>query len=77
MFESLEERRKFATITVTTAADSIVPNDGGVSLREAITAMNAGNAKKESDESLSVLLSNPINASITDAIGIGTIRNDD
>ncbi len=32
-----------ATITVTTTADDITPNDGSVSLREAITAINAGN----------------------------------
>jgi len=32
-----------ATITVTTTADDLTPNDGGVSLREAITAINAGN----------------------------------
>jgi CSLREA domain-containing protein len=32
-----------ATITVTTTADDITPNDGSVSLREAITAVNAGN----------------------------------
>lgn len=31
-----------ATITVTTTADDITPNDGSVSLREAITAVNAG-----------------------------------
>jgi len=32
-----------ATITVTTIADDLTPNDGSVSLREAITAINAGN----------------------------------
>jgi hypothetical protein len=32
-----------ATIRVTTATDDVIPNDGGVSLREAITAINAGN----------------------------------
>jgi CSLREA domain-containing protein len=32
-----------ATITVTTAADDLTPNDGTVSLREAMTAVNAGN----------------------------------
>ena len=31
-----------ATITVTTTADTVVANDGSVTLREAITAMNAG-----------------------------------
>src|SRR3954447_22985616 len=32
-----------ATLTVTTIVDDATPNDGSVSLREAITAMNAGN----------------------------------
>ncbi|MFL6519998.1 MAG: hypothetical protein ACJ8NS_07240 [Chthoniobacterales bacterium] len=32
-----------ATITVTTTLDDITPNNGSVSLREAITAINAGN----------------------------------
>jgi CSLREA domain-containing protein len=32
-----------ATLTVTTTADGLTPNDGSVSLREAITAINAGN----------------------------------
>src|SRR5713101_4902505 len=32
-----------AVLTVTTTADDIIPNDGSVSLREAITASNAGN----------------------------------
>ncbi|HXH38651.1 MAG TPA: CSLREA domain-containing protein [Thermoanaerobaculia bacterium] len=31
-----------ATITVTTTSDDLTPNDGSVSLREAITAINAG-----------------------------------
>jgi CSLREA domain-containing protein len=41
--ERLEDRLAPATITVTTTADDIIPNDGSVSLREAITAINAGN----------------------------------
>lgn len=32
-----------ATITVTTVSNDVTPNDGSVSLREAITAINAGN----------------------------------
>jgi hypothetical protein len=32
-----------ATVTVTTVGDDITPNDGSVSLREAITSINAGN----------------------------------
>jgi CSLREA domain-containing protein len=41
--EALEDRSTPATITVTTAVDDLTPNDGTVSLREAITAVNAGN----------------------------------
>ncbi len=41
--ESMETRRLFAVITVTTATDSVIPNDGFVSLREAISAINTGN----------------------------------
>lgn len=42
-FEVLEDRSVPATITVTTAIDDISPNNGSVSLREAILAINAGN----------------------------------
>src|SRR5713101_6003706 len=41
--EQLEDRLMPAVLTVTTVADDITPNDGSVSLREAITAINAGN----------------------------------
>jgi CSLREA domain-containing protein len=41
--ELLESRLSPAVITVTTTADDLTPNDGSVSLREAITAINAGN----------------------------------
>ena len=41
--ESLEIRRLLATITVTSIADTITPDDGAVTLREAITVINAGN----------------------------------
>jgi len=40
--EPLEVRRLLAVITVTTSADDLTPGDGTVSLREAITALNAG-----------------------------------
>jgi streptogramin lyase len=43
LFEQLEQRQLLAIVTVTTAQDDITPNDGSVSLREAITAVNAGN----------------------------------
>src|SRR5205085_5264084 len=41
--ELLEGRLAPADVTVTTAADDLTPNDGSVSLREAITTINAGN----------------------------------
>jgi CSLREA domain-containing protein len=41
--ELLEDRTAPAVITVNTAIDDLTPNDGTVSLREAITAINAGN----------------------------------
>jgi uncharacterized repeat protein (TIGR01451 family)/CSLREA domain-containing protein len=41
--EPLENRSLLATITVTTTVDDLTPNDKSVSLREAITAVNAGN----------------------------------
>ena len=41
--EQLENRLAPAVITVTTTADDIASGDGSVSLREAITAVNAGN----------------------------------
>src|SRR5581483_7925843 len=47
--EALEPRRLFATITVTTTADDVTPGDGSVSLREAITAINAGNDLGDAD----------------------------
>ena len=42
MQSRLWKRRLLATITVTSTADSVIPNDGAVTLREAITAINAG-----------------------------------
>src|SRR5437867_2363973 len=41
--EPLEQRRLLAAITVNTTDDDLIPNDGNVSLREAITAINVGN----------------------------------
>src|SRR5215468_2752424 len=38
-----------ATIVVTTTADDNTPNDGSVSLREAIQAMNNGSAGADTD----------------------------
>jgi CSLREA domain-containing protein len=48
-FEVLEDRSVPATITVTTAIDDISPNNGSVSLREAILAINAGNDLGDAD----------------------------
>src|SRR5207302_2438564 len=49
LLEQLEDRLAPAIITVTTTADDITPNDGSVSLREAITAINAGNTLGDPD----------------------------
>ena len=47
--ELLEHRLAPATIMVTTAADDNTPNDGSVSLREAIQAINNGSAGTDLD----------------------------
>lgn len=47
--EALEVRRLLAAITVTTSNDDLTPGDGSVSLREAITAINAGNDLGDTD----------------------------
>ncbi|HEV3447946.1 MAG TPA: hypothetical protein VG099_25130, partial [Gemmataceae bacterium] len=47
--ELQESRLAPATITVTTTSDDITPNDGSVSLREAIAAINAGNTLGDPD----------------------------
>ncbi len=47
--ELLENRLAPAVIMVTTAADDNTPNDGSVSLREAIQAINAGSAGADLD----------------------------
>src|SRR5437764_118045 len=49
LLEALEDRLAPAVITVTTAADDLTPHDGTVSLREAITAINAGNDLRDPD----------------------------
>src|SRR5947208_2701136 len=41
--EFLEHRLAPAVVTVTSTADTLVPSDGAVTLREAISAVNAGN----------------------------------
>jgi CSLREA domain-containing protein len=47
--EWLEDRLAPAVVTVTTAADDNTPNDGSVSLREAIQAINNGSAGGDTD----------------------------
>src|SRR3954470_10796623 len=47
--DPLEPRRLFATVTVTANVDDLTPNNGSVSLREAITAINAGNSLGDPD----------------------------
>jgi len=53
-----------ATITVNTASDDIIPNDGSVSLREAITAMNAGANLGDPD----IIAQNPGTFGVNDTI---------
>lgn len=42
-----------------------------------VTVSIAGDAIDEEDETLSLLLSNPTNATIADGVGVGTLRDDD
>jgi hypothetical protein len=60
----LETRTAPAVITVTTGDDDITRNDGWVSLREAITAMNAGNDLGDPD----IQRQNPVNFGSSDKI---------
>src|SRR5207247_10127957 len=62
--DALEMRMLLATITVTSVADDLTPNDGSVSLREAITSINAGNDLGDP----SISLQNPGTFGINDTI---------
>lgn len=53
-----------ATITVTSTADDVIPNDGSVSLREALAATNAGNNLGDPD----IIVQNPGTFGVGDAI---------
>lgn len=53
-----------AVITVTTAADDLIPNDGTVSLREAIIAINNGNNLGDPD----IIAQNPGTFGVNDTI---------
>src|SRR5216683_266940 len=62
--EVLENRLAPAVITVTTSADDITPNDGSVSLREAIVSINAGNDLGDPD----ITAQNPGTFGVNDTI---------
>jgi len=64
--EPLETRRLLATVTVTGAGDTIVA-DGGVTLREAIAAINAGNDLGNAD----ITSQNPGTFGTNDTINFG------
>jgi CSLREA domain-containing protein len=70
MVEVLEDRRLLATLTVTTTADDLMPGDGSVSLREAITAINAGNDL--GDPNITAQSPGTFGVSDTIQFGIGT-----
>jgi CSLREA domain-containing protein len=62
--EVLEDRLAPAIITVTISADDNTPNDGTVSLREAIQAINNGTAGADTD----IINQNPGTFSVNDTI---------
>jgi CSLREA domain-containing protein len=62
--EQLEIRSLLAIITVTSSADDLTPNDGAVSLREAITAVNASNDLGDPD----ITAQNPGTFGTSDAV---------
>jgi CSLREA domain-containing protein len=62
--EQLEDRLAPAVITVTTTADDNTPNDGSVSLREAIQAINNGSAGADLD----IIIQNPGVFGVNDTI---------
>src|SRR5437660_8063771 len=65
--EQLEDRVTPAVIFVTTTADDLTPNDGSVSLREAITAINAGTDLGDAD----IMNQNPGTFGGNDTINFG------
>ncbi|HEV3003339.1 MAG TPA: CSLREA domain-containing protein [Pirellulales bacterium] len=60
----LDRRELLAVVTVTTVADDLTPNDGSVSLREAITAINAGTNLGDPD----IIAQNPGTFGVNDTI---------
>jgi CSLREA domain-containing protein len=69
-FEPLEDRSVPAVITVTTVADDYTPNNGILSLREAIAAANANSAKYPPN----LVSDDDVTANTTGAFGADTIR---
>src|SRR6266851_4129253 len=69
--EQLEDRLAPAVVTVTTVADDITPNDGSVSLRESITAVNAGNDLGDPD----ITAQNPGTFGVNDTINFNIIAS--
>jgi hypothetical protein len=68
--------------TATTSNTDYVPASGTLTILPKvpsgfITVLVNGDLKFEGDETFSVNLSNPVNATIGDGQGVGTIRNDD
>ncbi len=69
--------------TATTANGDYVATSGtltflpGGALTQLVTVMVNGDTTPEADETFSLVLSNAVNASLTDGTGIGTIQNDD
>src|SRR5205807_1558557 len=64
VLEGLENRWAPAVVTVTTTADDLTPLDGSVSLREAITAIDAGNTLGDPD----IMNQNPGTFGVNDTI---------
>jgi CSLREA domain-containing protein len=64
LFLLLPHAATAATITVTTTADDLTPNDGAVSLREAITAIEVGNNLGDPD----IISQNPGTFGLNDTI---------
>src|SRR6266446_1663180 len=85
--EGLENRWAPAVVTVTTTADDLTPLDGSVSLREAITAINAGNALGDPDimaqnpgtfgvnDTIAFNIPQPVDGSVVQTINVGGSGN--
>ncbi|MGZ5436785.1 MAG: beta strand repeat-containing protein, partial [Pyrinomonadaceae bacterium] len=58
-------------------SDTLTFNPGDSSLTKTVTVSITGDQKTEPDETVFVVLSNPVNAAFSDSQGTGTILNDD